>query len=227
MIFFKRYLMSHPFSIKSTASQSSRSGWEGRLPMRAMLSVTLPMMALSLWMLIVNLEPAEGSKHRALLGLLLCAALLYPAGQGAAHAWAESRKTLLAVQDELEMNSTFIAEDLDTYAADNPDMLVIYDLSLIADYRLFPHMPEELAGNAMFWGGHTARTPGWYRQLAKYDITELNASIFLRDDVLLASVNPEPWPGLTAYIAREVHADVDWDYYDTYGMIYFYQFTAD
>lgn len=199
-------------------------GWEGRLPMRAMLSVTLPMMALSLWMLCMNLEPETGARARNLTALLLCALLVYPAAQGAAHAWDESQKTLLAARRELEINETFISEDLDTYAAENPDTLFIYDLSLVSDYRLFPKMPENLAGNALFWGGHTARTPGWYRMLAKFGVTELNGGILLRDDVVLASVNPEPWPGMTDYIAQTAQADVDWEYYDMYGLIYFFHF---
>jgi len=202
-------------------------GWEGRLPMRAMLSVTLPMMTLSVWMLCLNLEPTEGARVRNLIGLLLCALLIYPAAQGAAHAWDESQKTLLAAENELETNETFISEDLDTYAAENPDTLFIYDLSLMSDYRLFPNVPEELVGNVMFWGGHTARTPGWYGVLAKYGVTELDATIFLRNDVLLASINPEPWPGMTEYVAQAAQADVDWEYYDTYGMIYFYHFYID
>ncbi len=199
-------------------------GWEGRLPMRAMLSVTLPMIALSAWLLMRNLEPQANAPARARLGLILCVVLLCPAALGAAHAWGESQKTLLAARDELAVNGAFVSEDLDAYAADSPDMLFIYDLSLVSDYRLFPAVPETLAGNVMFWGGHTARTPGWYRMLANYGVTELNSSLFLRDNVLFASTDAEPSPALLRYIAAQQQAEVDWMYYDSYGMINFFQF---
>lgn len=198
--------------------------WEGRMPMRAMLSVTLPMMALGVWLLAQNLAPLPKARIRNLAGLALCVLLLYPAAQGAAHAWNESQKTLQAVREELEVNATPVAEDLDTYAADNPDTLILYDLSLVLDYRLFPKMPENLAGNALFWGGHTARTPGWFRALAKYGVTEMDATIFLRDDVLLASTHAEPLPCVADYIAQQVREDVDWMYADSYGMINFFSF---
>lgn len=202
-------------------------GWEGRLPMRAMLSVTLPMLALCAWMLMLNLAPVSGARVRNTAALVLCLALLYPAAQGAVHAWGESQKTLDIARREIEINETPVSEDLDMYAAENPDTLFIYDLSLVLDTRLFPKMPEELAGNVMFWGGHTVRTPGWIRMLVKYGISELDASIFLRDNVLMASVNPEPWPGFTAYLGSRLGQTVDWEYYDTYGIINFYRFYTD
>ena len=199
-------------------------GWEGRLPMRAMLSVTLPMITLSAWMLLYNLEPLPKAPVRSMAGLLLCLLLLYPAAQGVAHAWSESQKTLLAVQNELAVNETPVSEDLDVYAAENPDMLIVYDLTLVGDYRLFPRMPEELAGNALFWGGHSAHTPGWFRAFAKQGITKMDASLFLRDNVLLASTHAEPLPALLDYIRSGAEGAVDWMYYDSYGMINFFQF---
>ncbi len=202
-------------------------GWEGRLPMRAMLSVTLPMLTLCVWMLTLNLAPVSGMRARSWIGLALCALLLYPAAQGAVHAWAESQKTLDVARREIEINETPVSEDLDLYAAENPDTLFIYDLSLVLDYRLFPKVPEELAGNVMFWGGHTVRTPGWFRMLEKYGVTDMDASIFFRDSVLMASVNPEPWPGFTDYLGSQLGKNVDWEYYDTYGIINFFRFYTD
>lgn len=199
-------------------------GWEGRLPMRAMLSVTLPMIAMCAWMLTLNLAPVSGARVRNAVALALCLLLIYPAAQGAVHAWAESQKTLRVAAREIEINETPVSEDLDMYAAENPDTLFIYDLSLVLDYRLFPKVPEELAGNAMFWGGHTVRTPGWFSMLEKYGVTDMDASIFLRDNVLMASVNPEPWPGFTDYLAKSLQTDVDWEYYDSYGVINFFRF---
>ena len=109
--------------------------------------------------------------------------------------------------------------DLDAYARENPDTLFIYDLSQLGDHRLFPDTPAGISGNAMFWGGYPVRTPSWYRMLAKYGITELNASIFLRDNVLLASTDPEPWPSLMDYIAQATGLPLEWEYYDSTGYV--------
>lgn len=113
--------------------------------------------------------------------------------------------------------------DLDTYAAENPDTLFITDLSLVSDHRLFPDTSAGIPGNVMFWGGYPARSPSWYRMLAKYGITELNASIFLRDNVLLASTDPEPWPSLMSYVAEYGGEPVDWDYADSLGYVNFFR----
>ena len=199
-------------------------GWEGRLPMRAMLSVSLPAITMGMWLLGLNLEPFSRARARNAAALILCLLLLYPAVGGAMNAWSESQKTLRIAVDEVEINEVPVSEDLDVYAAENPDTLIIYDLSLVLDYRLFPKAPEELAGNAIFWGGHHARTPGWFRTLETYGVTEMNASIFLRDNVLFASTDAEPKPCLLQYISDYAQANVDWMYDDSYGMINFFSF---
>ena len=109
------------------------------------------------------------------------------------------------------------------YAAENPDTLFVYDLSLVSDNRLFPAMPAELAGNVLFWGGHPARSPSWFRTLAKYGITQMDASLFVRDNVLLASTDPEPWPSLMDYIHTQLQTDVEWEYAESYGVINFFR----
>ena len=76
-----------------------------------------------------------------------------------------------------------------------------------------------LAGNTLFWGGYPARTPSWYATLAKYGLAELDATLFLADNVLLASTDPEPWPSLMAYIAQGTEQSVEWEYYDTIGYV--------
>lgn len=113
--------------------------------------------------------------------------------------------------------------DLDTYAAQNPDTLFIIDLSLVSDPRLFPDTSAGIPGNVMFWGGYPARSPSWYRMLAKYGITELNASIFLRDNVMLASTDPEPSQSLMSYVTEYSGEPVDWEYADSVGYVNFFR----
>ncbi len=201
-------------------------GWEGRLPLRAMLSVTLPMLTLSVCLLTASLEPAPGARLSNALGLMLCALLLFPAARGATLAWNDSLGDVQALRKQLEINETLVAEDLDTYAAESPDTLFIYDLSGIGDNRMFPKAPDPMAGNVMFWGGYSARTPSWYRMLAGFGVTELNASVFLRDNVVLVTTDPEPWPSFMAYVSKELGEDVDWVSTDSYGVLNFFQLYA-
>ena len=193
--------------------------WEGRLPMRALVNVTLPMITLCLWLLIASITPVSGKRLQNLLCLVLCAALFYPAYESARIAWYNARPA--AITDDSE--ETPIEADLDTYALENPDTLFVYDLSLVCDMRLFPDTSAGIPGNLMFWGGHPSRSPSWYAMLKRYGITEMNGSTFLRDNVLLASTDPEPWPSFMAYVAASTGTSVDWEYVDSYGYLNFFR----
>ena len=58
---------------------------------------------------------------------------------------------------------------------------------------------------------------------APVPVTELDATLFLADNVLLASTDPEPWPSLMAYIAQSTAQSVEWEYYDTIGYVNFFR----
>jgi len=197
-------------------------GWEGRLPMRAMVSVTLPMTLTSLWLLLQSLTPVSGATFRNTISLILCALLLFPGVVSTAQAWKGAQPPAPSEDGE----ETPIVEDLDNYALDNPDTLFIYDLSLVCDNRMFPSTANGVPGNVMFWGGHPARSISWYATLQKYGITKLDASLFTRDNVLMVSTDPEPWPSLMAYIGEETGESVDWEYMDTFGYLNFFRIYA-
>lgn len=109
--------------------------------------------------------------------------------------------------------------DLESYALENPDTLIVYDLSLITDHRLFPDTSAGIPGNLMFWGGWPARSPSWYRMLAKYGVTERNPALFLRDNVRVASTDPEPSQTLMTLIAQYAGDNVDWEYDTSVGYV--------
>ncbi len=246
-------------------------GYTGRLPMRAALSVLLPMAAY-LYCALPGLAPpparpvppsepepapaaappaearasrpprrvpaatlASRPPRRVLAATLasrpprraLVAALALLALGGCAWATASAvavnAPLIRPMTDEEENYGTLNLNDLDAYALDNPDTLFIYDLSLVSDHRLFPDTSRGIPGNVMFWGGYPARSPHWYRMLAKFGITELNASVFLRDDVLLASTDAQPWDCMMGYVQESTDENVDWSFYDTYGYLYFFQ----
>ncbi len=222
-------------------------GYTGRLPMRAALSVLLPMAAYLFCALPLLAEsPAKSgsasapdtpqqampSPQSAFSGTLRTTLLALSAFALAACLWASVNAVLVTapnvrpLTEEEDNYGTLNLTDLDTYALENPDKLFIYDLSLVSDHRLFPDTSQGIPDNVLFWGGYPARSPSWYRTLAKFGITELNASIFLRDDVLLASTDAEPWQCFMGYIRETAGETLDWSFYDIYGYLYFMQLTS-
>ncbi len=219
-------------------------GYTGRLPMRAALSVLLPMAAY-LYCALPGLAslparpappsepaptaaapPAEARAPRPLRRALSAALAILALGGcvwATASAAAVNAPLIRPMTDEEENYGTVNLNDLDAYALDNPDTLFVYDLSLVSDHRLFPDTSQGIPDNVMFWGGYPARSPGWYRMLAKFGITELNASLFLRDNVLLASTDAQPWDCMMGYVQESTDENVDWSFYDTYGYLYFFQ----
>jgi len=206
-------------------------GYTGRLPMRAAMSVLLPMAAYLYGAFTAALPPAgSGAEPKktprpmriarfGLVSLSLAVCLWMTVSAVLAEA-----PSLRPLTDEEENYGTMNLNDLDAYALDNPDMLFIYDLSLVSDHRLFPDTSAGIPDNVLFWGGYPARSPSWYRTLARFGITELDASIFLRDDVVLASTDAEPYQCFTRYLADSTGEAVDWYFYDIYGYLYFMQF---
>jgi len=215
-------------------------GYTGRLPMRAAMSVLLPTAAYLYCAFFAGpaaplpkpgeeTDAAQPPKRKP-SGLLKAAGM----GLTAAALAACIGMTALAVSavtpslvppDEDEDNSSVVnLTDLDQYALENPDMLFIYELSLVTDSRLFPDTSEGVPDNVMFWGGYPARSPSWYRMLAKFGITELNASLFLQDNVLLVSTDAEPYQSLMGYLKDACGENVDWEFYDIYGYLYFMDF---
>jgi hypothetical protein len=174
-------------------------------------------------------EPPAKPNHRpralrAVSALLVLAALAACTWAGVLAGLSMAGDVRPATAEEAELSSDVNMADLDAYALENPDTLFIYDLSQLGDHRLFPATPAEgLAGNAMFWGGYPARTPSWYQAFAKYGITTFDATMFLSDNVLLASTDPEPWPSLMAHIAEAAGTDVDWEYSDSIGYVNFFR----
>ena len=196
--------------------------YQGRLPLRAGLSVLLPMAAFLLCHALACPPTAPAGRPWLRVPVaLLCAAVLILAGLS-----MERTTRLLSARPEAEAEArASIPADLDEYALENPDMLIICDLSLTGDQRLFPDTSQGIPPNVMFWGGWPARSPSWYRQLEAYglDRSALTSQLFLRDNVLVAGADGQPWESLMAYVQEGAQGEVDWDFYDEYGYVYLYQ----
>lgn len=196
--------------------------YQGRMPLRAAAGAIFPTSAFLLCLSFACLRPPERPrKGYAIFLAFLCVVCLALAGQSATH----TARLLFAPVDPEELARASITADLDEYALENPDMLIIYDLSLAGDRRLFPDTSRGIPPNLMFWGGWPARSPSWNRQLEAYglDPSALTSRDFLRDNVLVAGTDGQPWESLMAYVAEGADGEVDWDFYGEYGYIYFYQ----
>jgi hypothetical protein len=116
-------------------------------------------------------------------------------------------------------------DQLDEFAVDDPDVIIIYDLALgLSDGRLFPDTSGGIPGNTLFWGGWPARSPSWLYQLAQYGIDggAFTAHDFLRENLVLASTDGEPWQSLVTYVS-EIAGPVDWEVYGMHGYVTFFQ----
>ena len=164
-------------------------GWNGRLPVRAALQAVLPYGALVFGLLPLCLPRKPGTAAKAVLSagaaLALALTVLYavPAVQ-----------TLAKPEEDPEALKPF--DTLDMMAAEDPECLYFYDGSLCADSRMFPSTEYGIPKNLLFWGGWTFRSPEYMECLSRFGISEeeLDAELFLRDDVYLARgmVMPEP-----------------------------------
>ena len=164
-------------------------GWNGRLPIRAALQAVLPYGALVFGLLPACLPRKPGTAAKAVLsaGAALALALTVNYAVPAAQALARQPKN----PEILDPFAT-----LDWMAAEDPDCLYFYDGSLCADNRMFPGTEYGIPKNLLFWGGWTYRSPEYMECLSRFGISEeeLDAELFLRDDVYLARgmVIPEP-----------------------------------
>ena len=206
--------------------------YQGRMPLRAVASVLFPLgtfLCMGLPGLssrtrfpvvgsaISNPETGVGSRVPALLALLACLVLC------GLSVGATAQRVFAPMDPEAEAWLD-IPGQLDAYALENPDVIIIHDMTLVLDRRLFPDTAEGIPGNILFWGGWPARSPSWLYQLAQYGIdgNTFTAHDFLRDNLVLASTDGEPCLSLVSYVS-EIVGPVDWEVYSMYGYINTFQ----
>ena len=210
--------------------------YQGRLPLRAAASALLPLgafLCVGLWPRAgtppdTSANPTEkragtgamatvraGFRATALAGCLVLCALSVNA----------TAQRLLAQPNPEAQDRLAAPDQLDEFAVDDPDVIIIYDLALgLSDGRLFPDTSGGIPGNTLFWGGWPARSPSWLYQLAQYGIDggAFTAHDFLRENLVLASTDGEPWQSLVTYVS-EIAGPVDWEVYGMHGYVTFFQ----
>lgn len=194
-------------------------GFLGRLNARAVYTVLLPAGA-TVFVLLFNGSPP----HRAwpaYAALAACAVLAVFA------AAAQLNAAYIDPDTAFTDTTSNVYADLDEIALMNDDMLILCDLSLSLDQRLFPDTREGVPENLLLWGGWMAHSESWRAALAKFGITTLDPSLFLRDNVLYASTYAEPATELMNYVSEGADgAAVDWFYYDQWGYVNLFEFDA-
>ena len=197
--------------------------YNGRLPMRAAVSAIFPTGAFLLAWTLLLYGQCQKKLPRALL--VICLALLIGVS-GLATVQTAQRLYVAPPEPDEEVVTPILNPTLDAYALENPDVMIFYDMSLLWDSRLFPDVSEGIPTNLAFWGGWPVRSPSWNYQLSTFDIDAegFTARDFLRENVVFASGVAEPPNDLLNYIAESSEGEIEWDFYDTDGYLYFFQF---
>ena len=185
---------------------------QGRLPMRVMLCVVLPMAAL-----LSGLAPfcySRGSKGQQFLPILACLLIVslsvwYTIPMVQAN-WRDEM-----TDDEIMAETTYAA--IDDYAVCNEECLMILDGTLIGDTRMFPTTEYGISKNVHFWGGWNIHHPSYDAMLEAYGFDPYNWSLdnFFSDDVRLLRGGVEPpsllMDALNEICETECYLDSEWD----------------
>lgn len=179
-------------------------GTQGRMPLRATLSPTLPAMAV-----ICGLLPACFPEKRAakkILTILMAA--------GIAHSiYFVSPAVPQLVRDEMIEKEVQAFADLESYALKHPESLFLYDNSFSgADVRPFPDYSQGIPVNVASWGGWEMGSARNREQFARFgiDLDTFEANEMLRDDLFIAAISADSDGPLLmeAWIESELGCDV-------------------
>ncbi|MEG1776008.1 MAG: hypothetical protein RR367_05855 [Clostridia bacterium] len=185
---------------------------QGRLPLRAVMMTALPAAGLCFGLLPACLPCEKSRGRRWMVGLAACACV-------ALAAWyaVPAMRALAPAPVTEEMETVNAYADMDEFALDNPELLLIADSTLVGDLRMFPDTSMGIPTNLLYWGGWGARSAEYMAQLAAFGIdgAAMDATIFLRDDVRLlrGMLDPPPmllYNYLNEKVAADYMPDVDW-----------------
>ena len=192
-------------------------GLRGRMIGRGVDTVLMPCAAVLFGFLMLQKPPA-GRGRRAALLVMICLSLIVSgyALRITAHAVTRPQDTV-SQQREAE---------LETYALQNPNLLVVRDTALLRDTRLFPSVSAGLPINITLWGDWGCRTPSWNRQLALYglDADHFTASDWVSDHIVFAVADPSGTANLLAYLTDALGSPVEAVPCGESGALRFYRF---
>ena len=158
-------------------------------------------------------------KGRFLARAVDCALLLLPAGM-------QLKQTLYTLTRRPDIVSPTREADLETYALENPDRLIVRTPDLLRDTRLFPDVSAGVPDNTMIWGDWLCRTPSWNAQLVRFgfDPESFTATDFLSEAILFVTADDEPPRALMDYISHGAGRPVTAQLVATRGDLRFFAF---
>ena len=197
-------------------------GWRGRLLMRAADAALLPCGALLACLALRKGFPGRDARLPRRIAFILLALLLF--GSVALNA----RLTFHAVTRAPDTVSMQREADLESYALNNPETLVVRSPNLLRDTRLNPDVSGGVPGNILLWGDWTCHTPSWNRQLAAYgfDAAAFSPADWLKPNILLAAAEASDTDDLRAYLTDALGVQVTAVAVAQEGTLQYYRFLA-
>ena len=187
--------------------------WRGRVLFRGLDTVFFPCAAVLL-ALAVQCRP----QGRKALAIALCIALLVTVG-------ADAYLTLDVLREKTDWVSQQREAELEAFALQNPDKLIVRTPNLLRDTRLFPDVRGGLPVNTAIWGDWYCRMPGWRQQVAKYGLVPDHISLAdWTSEAMVFAADASGVPqvlldGVSEAVGHEVKAEV----YGAEGTLTFYQ----
>lgn len=190
--------------------------YRGRLPIRAVITVVLPAIAMMLCVLPACFD------HRHLGKLLVCllAVVVFVC------VFCLSYPFLSQLLTEAD-STTNAYVDLEAYALDHPQDLFIANIYLSwKDYRAFPNYSDGIPLNIAYWGGWDFRSPGSATLFKRFDIDvwDFDPEAFLYNNVFFATDKSVPPSSLLNWLTQKTAKDITWDVIAHEGGIYILHF---
>ena len=156
---------------------------------------------------------------RRAVALALCAACLCLSG-------LHALQTKDLLDDRPDVISATREADLEAYALEHPDQLILRTPDLLRDTRLLPDVSEGMPVNLMIWGDWYCRTPSWYNQLAAFGIDgrTFTAADWLRPNLLFATNEAQPPQALLTYLTEGCGRAITAAQVGSRGELRFFQF---
>ncbi|MEG1677855.1 MAG: hypothetical protein RR379_09295 [Clostridia bacterium] len=141
---------------------------------------------------------------------------------------ASTMLTKRAISDRPDTLSQQREAELEAFALQNPDLLIVRTPNLLRDTRLFPDVSAGIPINLMIWGDWNCRTPTWFAQLALFGIDgeHFTARDWLHPSIVFVTDADAPPKALTAHIEETVKAPISVQQIGQTATLRFYQFAA-
>lgn len=206
----------------STAALLLYLAYQGRFLSRAVDTVLFPAAALQCGLFLMSAR----SFHAKAVPMRIAIAFLCMVCLGVACTHVAFTKRVIS--DHPDAVSLQREDDLERYALENPEKLIVRTPNLLRDTRLFPDVSAGLPTNIIIWGDWYCRMPGWYAQLQQHGIDgkSFTAKDWLHPNVLFATAQGyAPPDALIAHISEETQGTVRSLKVGEEGTLCFFRFT--